>query len=78
MAGRSYGLGNAQRLGLRRAPGRTPVTPDFERQQRPVRVADIDALTVMEVDHRHAMAVGVRAVQRIVVDRQPVALIETQ
>jgi hypothetical protein len=54
------------------------VPPDLKVQQRPVGISDVDALAVVDVDHRYAATVGERPVQRIVVDRQPAALIETQ
>jgi hypothetical protein len=54
------------------------VVSDCEGQQRPVRVSDVDALTVMDIDYRHLPAVGERPVEGTVVDRQPPALIEAQ
>ena len=51
---------------------------DFERDPRPVGLADVDALAVMDVDHRHSLAVGEHPVQRVVVDRDPAALVEAQ
>jgi hypothetical protein len=43
-----------------------------------LRVSDVDALAVVNVDDRHPVAVDVGPVQRAVVDRQPPALIEPQ
>jgi hypothetical protein len=54
------------------------VAPDLERQQRAVGISDVDALTVMDFHERHPPAVGVSAVERTVVDRQPPALVEAQ
>jgi hypothetical protein len=54
------------------------VVSDREGQQRSVRVSDVDALTVMDIDHRHLAAVGERPVEGTVVDRQPPALVEAQ
>jgi hypothetical protein len=54
------------------------VASDLETQERPIGIADIDGLTVMDVDHRHPAPVDVGSVQRTVVDGQPAALIETQ
>jgi hypothetical protein len=54
------------------------VPSDLEDQQRPVRVSDVDGLAVADVDQRDPVTVDVGAVQRIVVDRQPAALIEAQ
>jgi hypothetical protein len=60
------------------ATGHAVVAADLEGQRRPVRIADIDGLTVLDVDHRHPPAVDESAVQRTVVDRQPPALVEAQ
>ena len=54
------------------------VAPDLERQLRPVGIADVDALAVVDVDHRHPAAVDESSVERAVVDRQPPALVEAQ
>jgi hypothetical protein len=54
------------------------VWSDLEGQPGPLRIADVDALAVVQVDHRHPVAVDVRSVQRAVVDRHPAALIEAQ
>jgi hypothetical protein len=54
------------------------VAPDLERQQRAVGISDVDALTVMDFHERHPPAVGVSAVERTVVDRQPPALVEAE
>jgi hypothetical protein len=45
---------------------------------RPIGIADVDRLTVVDVDHRRSTAVDESAVQRTVVDGQPAALVETQ
>jgi hypothetical protein len=45
---------------------------------RPIGIADIDGLTVVDVDHRDAAPIDVGPVQRTVVDGQPAPLIETQ
>jgi hypothetical protein len=52
--------------------------PDFERQQWPVGIADVDALAVVEVDDWHPPTVSESAIQRTVVDRQPPALVVAQ
>jgi hypothetical protein len=54
------------------------VPPDLEPQRRPVGISDVEALAVLDVDHRHPPAVDEGPVQRAVVDRQPPALIEPQ
>jgi hypothetical protein len=54
------------------------VGSDLEGQPGPLRIPHIDALAVVDIDHRHAVAVDVRSVQRSVVDRHPSALVETQ
>ena len=43
-----------------------------------VRIPDVDALAVVDVDHRHPPAVHESAVERTVVDRQPPTLVEAQ
>jgi hypothetical protein len=43
-----------------------------------LRIPDVDALAVVDVDDRHPVAVDVGAVQRAVIDCQPSALIEPQ
>jgi hypothetical protein len=45
------------------------VPTDLERQQWPVGISDVEALTVVDVDHRHPSAVDEGPVQRTVVDR---------
>lgn len=45
-------------------------------QTRSLRVADVNALAVVDIDHRHPVAVEVGPVQRAVVDCQPSALVE--
>jgi hypothetical protein len=54
------------------------VAPDLEGQLWPVGISDVEALAVVDVDHRHPAAVDERPVQRTVVDRQPPALVEAQ
>jgi hypothetical protein len=54
------------------------VASDLESQLRPIGIADIDGLTVVDVDHRRPAPVDVGSVQRTIVDGQPAALIETQ
>jgi hypothetical protein len=51
---------------------------ELEAQPRPVGIADVDALAVLYVNHRHLAAVDESPVQRTVVDRQPPALVEAQ
>ena len=62
----------------RRRPAPTASRADLERQLRPACVADVDALPVMDVDHRPAVAVDECAVHRTVVDGDPLALFEAQ
>jgi hypothetical protein len=54
------------------------VAADLEGQQRAVRVADVDPLAVLDVDHRHATVVDVHSVEAAVVDGDPSALVEPQ
>jgi hypothetical protein len=54
------------------------VAADVERQQRSVRVADVQVLPVVDFDDGHAPAVDESSVERTVVDGQPLALVETQ
>jgi hypothetical protein len=54
------------------------VAPDLEPQQGSVGIADVEALAVVEVDHRHSPAVDESPIERTVVDRQPPALVEAQ
>jgi hypothetical protein len=54
------------------------VLPDLEPQLRSAGIADVDALVVANVDHRPAVPVDEGPVHRAVVDRQPLALLETQ
>ena len=51
---------------------------DLEGHCRPVRVADIDPLTVLDVDRRYSTVVDVQAIEAAVVDGDPPALIEAQ
>jgi hypothetical protein len=62
----------------RRRPEGPVMRPELEGQPRPLRIADGDALAVVDVDHRCAVAVEVGPVRRTVVDRQPSALVEPQ
>ena len=62
----------------RRPAGLALLRSDLEGQPRSLRIADVDALAVVDVDDRHPVAVDVGPVQRAVVDRQPSALIEAQ
>ena len=50
----------------------------LERQPRTVGTADVDLLTVGNVDRGHAAAVDVQAVEAAIVDSDPAALIEPQ
>jgi hypothetical protein len=50
----------------------------LERQQRTVRVADVDVLAVLDVNGRHPASVDVHPVEAAVVDGYPPALIEPQ
>lgn len=78
------GPGQSGRPGIRRRshlgwPAGLPLLrSDREGQPRPLRIPDVDALAVVDVDHRHPVAVDVGPVQRAVVDCQPSALIEAQ
>ena len=56
----------------------TGLRSDREGQARTLGVSDVNALAVMDIDHRHPVAVEVGPVQRAVVDCQPTALIEPQ
>ena len=71
-------LNHAHRRGLRRPAGHPHVASHLESQLRPVGIADVDDLTVVDVDHWHPAPVDVRPVQRPIVDSQPVALFEAQ
>ena len=68
--------GVPRRPGLGRSAGLAVLRSDRERQPRSLRVADVDALAVVDVDDRHPVAVDIGSVQRAVVDRQPAALLE--
>jgi hypothetical protein len=52
--------------------------PDLEGQARPVGLSDVDALAIADVDQRHAATVDEHSIARTVVDRQPLALIESE
>jgi hypothetical protein len=54
------------------------VVPDLEGDPRPVGLADVDRLAVVDVDHRHPLGIDVDAVRRIVVDGDPPALVIPQ
>jgi hypothetical protein len=54
------------------------VVSDLKGQPRPVGISDVDALAVVDVDHRHAVAVHESPIERTVVDCQPPALVEAQ
>ena len=60
------------------SPNGAPVMPDFEGDPRSVGLADVDRLAVLDVDRRHPLAVEEDPVQRIVVDRDPPAVVEAQ
>jgi hypothetical protein len=51
---------------------------ELEGQPRSGGVADVDALAVVDIDHRHPVAIDIGSVQGTVVDRQPTALVEAQ
>jgi hypothetical protein len=51
---------------------------DLEGHRGPVRVADIDPLTVLDVDARHPPVVDIQPVEAAVVDRDPSALVKSQ
>lgn len=71
-------MSNTHRRGLRRPADHPRVPSDFEGQLWAVGIADVDDLTVVDVDHRHPAPVHVGPVQRTVVDSQPAALLEAQ
>jgi hypothetical protein len=54
------------------------VTSDLEGQTWSVRLSDVDALTIADVDHPHPVTVDERPCRRTVVDRYPFASIEAQ
>jgi hypothetical protein len=74
--GRRSGI--VARPGPRRMPGMTLLGSDREGQPRALRISDVNALAVVNVDHRHPVAVEVGSVQRAVIDCQPTALVEPQ
>jgi hypothetical protein len=51
---------------------------DLEDHRRPVRVADIDPLAVLDVEGRYSTVVEVQTIEAAVVDGDPPALIEAQ
>ena len=61
----------------RGSPGRALVAADLEGQRRPVRIADVDAQAVLDVDHGHALVVDEQPVEAAVVDGDPSALVES-
>jgi hypothetical protein len=54
------------------------VPADLESQLRPIRVADVEALTVVDVDGGHPPVVDVHPVEAAVVDGDPAALFKPQ
>lgn len=54
------------------------MTADFEGQCRTIWVADIDLLTVLDIDARHSTVVDEKAVETTVVDGDPSALVEPE
>jgi hypothetical protein len=50
----------------------------LEGQPRPIWIADVDLLTVLDVDGGHTATVDEHPVQAAVVDRDPAALVEPQ
>jgi len=54
------------------------VAPDLERQPRPVRITDVDALPVADVYRPHPSTVNEDSVLAAVVDRHPPAVVEAQ
>jgi hypothetical protein len=68
---------------LRRRTSRGPPSfaaawTDLEGQPRSIGIPDVDALPVMDVDDRSAVAVDEGPVHRTVVDSHPLALFEAQ
>ena len=61
-----------------RLPAFSATRPDLECQPGAAGVADVDALPVVDVDHRSAVAVDERPVHRAVVDSDPLALVKAQ
>lgn len=74
--GAARAVGDRYRRGRRPADGLLPA--HLEGELGPVRVADVDVQTVMDVDGRHPAAVDEHAVETAVVDGDPPALIEAQ
>ena len=69
----------ADRHRLGRRPTRGALVPaDLESQLRSVGVADVEALTVVDVDRGHPPVVDVHPVEAAVVDGDPAALVEPQ
>ena len=68
---------DGHRLGRRPTYGAL-VPPDLETQLRPIGVADIEVLTVLQVDGGNPPIVDVHPVEAAVVDGDPSALIEPQ
>ena len=68
---------DGHRLG-RCPPGCALVSPDLETQLRPIGIADVEVLTVLQVDRGHAPVVDVHPVEAAVVDGDPPALVEPQ
>jgi hypothetical protein len=62
----------------RRPPDGALVPPDLETQQRTIGIADVEGLTVVQVDRRDLPVVDVHPVEAAVVDGHPPALVEPQ
>jgi hypothetical protein len=54
------------------------MTPDLETQLRPIGIADVEMLTVLQVYGGHAAVVDVHPVEAAVVDGDPPTLVEPQ
>ena len=52
--------------------------PDLETQLRPIGIADVEVLTVLQVNGGHPTVVDVHPVEAAVVDGDPPALVEPQ
>jgi hypothetical protein len=52
--------------------------PDLETQLRPIGIADVDVLTVLQVNGGHPAVVDVHPVEAAVVDGDPPTLVEPQ
>lgn len=58
-------------------PGRALVAAHLEGERGTVRIADVDAQAVLDVDHGHALVVDKQPVEAAVVDGDPSALLES-